>query len=693
MPDLSVTFEFLEDDTLAIRDPIEGRELTFSVEGAGSLSQVESDPFLFPVDQAVSLDTDAITLERMDHVKVWAADGTKNYGVLPNESRSFGPGAYQIEISAPIKLYLLLEGPFTVETAPHRFDVAFDTSRSVVLGARSYHERPAATITVGSDTRDAMTALSYLSSSLKATTPDATFPTLRGHPPLIETGEELDVPDGLDPIQSGIVLEVPASRRLLYPLAPLAFYLGAEIREGPNPKLLTDDGFEYDLGGGTWLDDVAARVLRQVFTLDAVVRSTGLFDVDLHEREAVASLLDVDLETLYGLPMRERLEAYLAIPPEQVAGIGPRWSMTAYVPPTENGIEYIPHVVDELGFVRNPRGTKMDESAELAGFDVPVERSRRYVSSDAGTRKLLRPDTVDDSVEHVWFDDHVPVGATKGTLAAFRNTLDRTTYHDPIEIALVSGEERFAPHTERLEDAYRLRSGFDYEFEVTTATDPAAIRPTLESPYDVLHFVGETTPGGLQTESGSLRFESLQTVGADVFILDADHSFEEALWLANNGALGGVGTVGRVRSETGTSAGPTVAKLLSLGFPLRAAIDVARRHADLGEQYIVVGNGSLDIAQPDSPMPALVSVSIDGQDTVVTGQAFPNHVFGLGSTARVMLEGAYHFIGPGRLEQRLSPTQSDLNDFVHKSEIPIVVDGQLYWETESVLEAIESLRD
>ncbi|MFB6134351.1 MAG: hypothetical protein ABEJ55_05130, partial [Halanaeroarchaeum sp.] len=598
MTELSVTFEQVSDDTLVIRDPIEGRQLTFSVDGAGSVSSREEDPFLFPVDRAISLQTGLLTLHRMDLVRVWAADGTASHRILPNESRTFGPGEYQIEISGPIKLYVAVEGPLSLEMEPHRFEVALDAPQSVVLGARSYHERPAATITVGGDPSDAMTALSHLSSSLKATTPDASFPTLRGHPPLIETGEQLHVPEGVDPIQSGITIEVPARRRLLYPLAPLAFYLGAEIREGPTPRLLTDEGFEYRLDDGTWLDDVAARVLRHVFTLDAVVRSTGLFDVDLHEREVVASRVDVDLETLYELPMRKRLETYLAIPPQAVSDIGPRWSMTAYVPPTEAGIEYVPHVVDELGFIRNPRGTKMDESAEIGGLDVPVERSRRYVSSDAGTRKLLRPDTVDDSVEHVWFDDHVPVGATKGTLPAVRNTLDRTTNHDPIEIALVSGEERFADLTHRLEEAYRLRSGFEYDFEVATADDPETVRSIVESPLDVLHFVGETTPGGLETGTGSLRFESLQSVGADVFIIDADHSFEEALWLANNGALGGIGTVGRVRPETSTSAGPTVAKLLSLGFPLRAAIEVARRHAALGEQYVIVGNGSLDVAQP-----------------------------------------------------------------------------------------------
>jgi len=79
-----------------------------------------------------------------------------------------------------------------------------------------------------------MEAVSALPSALKTTSPERTWPTLRGHPPLLELGDRLEIPDAIDPPDGEISLTVPREYASVYQAAPLAFFLGATIRPGPS---------------------------------------------------------------------------------------------------------------------------------------------------------------------------------------------------------------------------------------------------------------------------------------------------------------------------------------------------------------------------------------------------------------------------------------------------------------------------
>ncbi|MFB6081994.1 MAG: hypothetical protein ABEJ67_04150 [Halanaeroarchaeum sp.] len=683
-----IRFEPLDDPPgVAILDEVERRRLTVYTDRA-SIETADADGFHFPVDAAATVTSTRVHLDRMDHVKIWSATGMKLETLGRPSRRSYSEGRYQIEISAPIKLYYQVTGPFTIEVRPTSVEVSFDTSQRVVIGARSYHVRPAETITIGDDPKDVIAAISTFASSLKTTTPNVSFPTLRGHPPLIELGSELQIPDGLVTPPTGVTIEVPPNRRHVYPIASLAFYLGATVEPDDAPRIVTTGGFEYEFTDGRWIENEVAAVLRQVLLFDAVVRAEGYYGTDVVERELVESLLEPDLSTLYGMPVHERVAEYLSVSTTETEGRGPRWPMTAYVPPTRAGARVLPHVVNELAIVRTPRGTRIDDRDARSTLDVPDERFREYLTSDDRQRLLVQPDSFDDSVEHVWFSDHVPVGATKGTIEAFESALDWSDPADDVSIAVVATDETILGNEGIFEDVYRQRDDLPFSLDTYVEASPDDVRTVLTSGYDFLHFIGETVSGGLVAGANTVLFDDIDGIELGVFLLDADHSFEESLWLARNGALGGIGTVGRVDPAEAVEVGQLIGILLTMGFPLRGALDILREDRSVGQQYVVVGNGSADIAQSDSSLPVLVDISTENEGYDVLFEAYPSGGFRVGSTVSPFAPDAASFIGPGVCKDQLHLTGAEILDAIEVSWSPVRIDGELYWKRSAIKDAL-----
>jgi hypothetical protein len=172
-------------------------------------------------------------------------------------------------------------------------------------------------------------AVSTFGSALKTTSPERSYPTLRGHPPLVELGDHLRVPDGLEPPDTGITIEVPATRQAACVAAPLAYYLGATVEPGDRPRIVAD-GTEHRLDRHD-LETGVERSLKRAFLLDCVARTEGWYRTPLAARDAVEPHLDRDLADLYDAPLAERLAAALALPFDAVADALPAWPLAAYV--------------------------------------------------------------------------------------------------------------------------------------------------------------------------------------------------------------------------------------------------------------------------------------------------------------------------------------------------------------------------
>ncbi|MFC7166297.1 hypothetical protein [Halospeciosus flavus] len=285
---------------LTVFDAVERHQCTLWADGDVVPTVADSDRFLFPVDAAVSVETSKLTLPNGPAVFVRTADGETVSEATPPAEVSVDTGTYSIELAAAVKLYVRASGPLTVSTSVSEISVELEDAGEILVGARSRHENPAGTITTTTDPVDMMEAVSHLGSALKTTSPERSYPTLRGHPPLVELGDEVSIPDSVTKPDNGIRLELPAEYRSIYVGAPLAYYLGATMEPAPAPKLVVGDGeFEHRLDTHRGFEAEVERVLKQVFVLDCVTRTEGLYQVDLHEREALESLVDLDFDTLY----------------------------------------------------------------------------------------------------------------------------------------------------------------------------------------------------------------------------------------------------------------------------------------------------------------------------------------------------------------------------------------------------------
>ena len=635
--------------------------------------------FTFPVDAAVSVTTEFLELSQVVAAYVRDADGTMQLEVTSQTSRSLPSNSYSIELCAPMKLYLDVEGPLSVEADRERVRFEFESDTEVRVGARSHHERPAATVTTTSDPEDVMAAISTFGSALKTTSPERSFPTLRGHPPLVEVGEELRIPDELDVPETGVRLELPPEHRFIYVAAPLAFYLGAEIVPGTTPRLVTDHGFTYDLSEPLGYEKTVERVLKQTFFFDCVVRTEGYYEVDLHERVAVEPHVDLDFAALYDATLAERLEAYLSVPYEVIEEHVPAWKLTTHVTPTAENAETLPFVVDDLAVVRTPnvREAVPETQSVAAGEVVRDGDFTRSAADSPDALSVVEPEQA-DSVEQAWIGDHAPVNASKATKTAFRNRLSRDVSEGMADITVVCNDTEMDEERDLAAEVYGSRKSLPFDVTVHHDLKTDELRDVLETETAFLHYIGHIGEDGFRCVDGNLDATTLESVGVEAFMLNACMSYEQGLALVETGAVGGVVTLSDVINSGAVRVGKTMVRLLNRGFPLHAALSIARSRSIVGDQYTVVGDGNVDIVQTESGVAVLLEVDTDGDGFEVSFRSYTSSEGGIGGFFIPQVgDNSYHLTsgthGP------FSLTRGELMMTLGLENLPVKIDGQFAW--------------
>ena len=664
-------------------DHVERHRVELWTDDGAAPEPTDRGAFRFPVDAAVALRTESVLVPTVVQTYVRDADGEMLAEVDQGSAASLGPGVYDVELCAPMKLYLRAEGPVEVSAGPVGVRVAFDGERRVAVGARSHHERPAATVTTTGDPRDVMRALSTFGSALKTLSPERSYPTLRGHPPLVELGDEVDVPPGLEPPATGIEVSVPPTLGDVYAAAPLAYYLGAELVPG-EPRLRAD-GVDHPLDRPN-VERGVREALEHAFTLDCLVRTEGYYTVDLHERRVVEDRLDVDLARLYDLPPADRLAAYLDVPHAAVADVVPDWGTTTHVAPTPDHVEVLPFLAADLATVRTPATRSTAPPAAQAAATDAFFRSAGGES--AGADGYVRPESV-DALEQVWVGEGTPIGATKAVPEAYRNRLERSPVEGDIDITVVCNDRAMAAESAVVDETYG--AGVDLPFDVTVREDltRAELRHALTRDGDFLHYVGHIDDRGFACADGHLDAATVDHVGVDAFLLNACRSFTQGAELVRAGAVAGIVTLDDVVNDDAVRVGRLLARLLNYGFPLTGALDVARDARSVGDRYTVVGDGQVTLARTSGSAPNAPVVARVDEDTYEL--AF--HVY---PTARVTTGSLVRPYGVDCDEQYLfsshldtfEVTREQLVDCLSYEPLPVRTDEGLRWSDELDVSAL-----
>ncbi len=690
-------FELLDRRSgLGIFDPIENVRFELYTDGSIALEPASTANFHFPVDVATGFDATAIEIPNHLSVVVRTQDGEITADATSLNDLSIPDGNHLLELqSTPMKLYVAVEGSLGLTYNETSVTIQFDGCRRIRVGARSFHERPAGTITVTEDVEDAMAALSHLGSALKTTTCERSFPTLRGHPPLVELGEEFAVPSTLKPPDTGVELVLPPEREYVYPAATLAYYLGAEVVTGSAPRLVADE-FEHSLDGAGGYEATINRVLQQVFFLDCLTRTEGYYQVELHERTQVEPLVDLDFGDLYERPLVEQLPEYLSVPFDVLEPHILDWHLTTDVVPTADNLPALPYFANELSLLRTPRNP--DEYTVRPTPKVFDDFTRNAVPAGEFTRstgdgwdwsddELFQVESA-DTIEHAWVGNGYPIGANKVTLESLRKRLDRTAPDDSaLKIHVVCNDPGMADENV-VSEFYGLRDFVTFDVSIHEETTTAELATLFESTADFIHYIGHVDDAGFRCANGYLDANSLREVNIDAFLLNACRSYEQGTTLVDKGSKGGVVTLAEVINSSATKIGRTLARLLNSGFSLRSALSIAKEEVVGGIEYVTVGDGSVSLCQSDSGAPTMYGVHRYDGGFVLEHYTYPASHYGLGSMGTSTIEeNSTRYLISG-LMTKCYLSEKEFDEALSLELLPVKIGGELCWSDELSVESL-----
>ena len=348
-----VEFE-ADGETLRICDALEGEELLLRADREVDSQPALPDLFPFPVDRAISFETESLSIPVYSAVSV-RDDGGEFMAQL-DETMELPHGSYCFDISGVTKALVRITDAEVTATGmadSGPVELTFDRPQTVTVGARSLHTRPEATITVPDDPAALAEAVSVFGSSIKEFSPERSWPTLRGYPPRIERGDELDIPSPLVAPDTGVEIVVKPIYADIYRLSTLAYYLGARMVVGDGPAIRLDTGYVETLPtDGVALEKRIEELLRTWFFLDTLACTEGYVPSDRYEYEQVGPELPFYPPNLAGLSMSERLMEYLEVDSQTVAPYTPDWPTEAVLRPTPDSMDLLSHLAHVLAPVR-----------------------------------------------------------------------------------------------------------------------------------------------------------------------------------------------------------------------------------------------------------------------------------------------------------------------------------------------------
>ncbi|MCU4751615.1 hypothetical protein OB919_06420 [Halobacteria archaeon AArc-curdl1] len=702
------TFEPVENG-LEIIDRIERHRCQLTTHEPVAPTAVASDTIPYPVDAAVSVTTDTITLPTNTLPCIRDDTGSMIEGIGPAGKTFLEADHYTIDLTNPFKIYIDVESSIQLYFDPEHTHIGFDESTTAVIGARSYHTRPAGTITTTEDPTDLMQAVTMFGSALKTTTAERSYPTLRGHPPTLELGERLSIPKTLESPDTGVRIAVPPDLASVFVVTPLAAYLGATLVEGEKPVITTETGFSFPLEESDDFEKTVERVLKHVFFLDCIVRTEGTTPVSLHARSVTESELSWDPATVYEQSPAERLQTYLETPYEVLEPEIPLWRLEAELKPTATSIEFLPFIANSLAIVTTENDQTNGSTAQYqhAINTFTRDSSVRGVRSsqdgaDGGETETTvtgesnsegeTPESEDTASEDMgtlpptitqfWRRQDGPDIRSTTPVSAFYNSIGREPRSDPIEIEVVCNDPEMRDELDAVNGIYGDRESLPFSVTEHYNLTRNELEEVLTHESDLFHYIGHIDESGFQCSDGIFDVSTIDSVGAKAFLLNACQSRDQGLYLVECGSIGGVVTLGDVINSGAISVGTELARLLNRGYPLYAALEIARERSLIGQQYQLVGDGLITIAQSETGIPNLAKIERSNGHFEIELELYTHRSSGKGSLYMPYLDmtGSY-FISPGTIGP-FTATTTQLEAFLELEEIPILYDGGLTWGNE-----------
>jgi hypothetical protein len=613
---------------------------------------------------------------------------------------------YLLNVSLNIKTYIRFSGSAVVLKNEDytELHLSFPEPTLVTFGFRSHHEAPVDTMTVPPTPEGIATAVTYASSSHKTTGADRSYPTLRGHPPELELGGQIEIPDPVreERFDTGIEMVVPDDFRYVFVAAPLAYYLQAEmtVEDRRSPVLRASDaGVEYPFTPLPGFQHEVVDLLRRVFFLDCLVRNAGPYSWDLAEMPLLDAV-DIDAGPTYEATPAEQLATYLDAPYERIDDELPEWHLAMHVDPVPDNATSLPYFLDNLGLVYLPESIDLEKDELLnksiddfyrAGGLPPRSPKLSTQKPAVGTTRTgpgevksvdRRDPILHEGRVNGWLADGVPIDVFKVVPEAYEN---RFQYLDPeggdIDVTVILNDEEMVDEHETVAQIYEGRAEqLPIEVTVHEHLSKDELAEVLESSHDFVHYIGHCEEDGLRCRNGNLPVSDIEESNVQTFFLNACGSYYEGRDLVKKGSVAGAITFTKVLNKQAAKVGVAFARLLINGFSIDLALRFARRRIMMGKDYAVVGDGTHVLTQVDNRLPMLLTVEKrEDERYEMTHTLMSAGLNGGVGQIYHPKDSQYHLQG---IEGVLQLDRTELQAFLERAKAPVIYDGELYWSEE-----------
>lgn len=602
------------------------------------------------------------------------APGTEHVHLADGESATVGPQTGAV-LRTPVLCHVRPETTGIVHRTADAVRLELDETARVDLGFETTEEAPGA-IRVERSLEGVTRGLTAMGAATPHTSPDRSFPNVRGTPPRLSFGSPRGVASRLDERpDTDTEVVVPEANGLahLLPTAGLVHYLGAEVTVDADA-----DGTTLRAGSETVrigdtpaeTDETASWVLRLVFSLDCLARTAGPYGTALEERRLLDEL-GLDAAALYDAPLAERVRRYLDH--EDQASLRdelPEWHLGLHVEPTLDRVPALSHYLDRLADVYSPAAANVATVADRVQWAAEQSRSTERVAGENDL--MLAP--ADRARTVGWYGPRRALGAFNVLGDGPR---PRPLAEGDLSVTVVQVGTDLGVN-ESVSEFYRER---DLPMDVTVLLDPTVeqLAATFERPTDLLHFVGHHDPGGLRCTDGLFTPEMLSECGVEAFFLNACGSIETGEKLVRRGAAAGAVTTRSVFDESATQVGCDWARLIALGWSVERALDLARR-VDQPDGYVSVGDGTHRVAQSDIGIPPEITLHTDPEGTNTVELCYGGPI-GVGNWVRDQVSSQTMLT---TTEKKYEVDELDEKWISDTLDNPVDVGDELVWEADQL---------
>lgn len=586
---------------------------------------------------------------RAEAIRLPAGDATLvDDGRRPLGAGELPAGVHRVLVDSTLETAVSFEGPATVDPGEGPW-IRFPDTRAVAVGF-SEPPAPRPVVVVPATPSGLASAVTAAGRTHGTEGPERSHPGFRPPTPRVRFGEP-SVPDELDGTPDGPTVTVPGSVPAVLVAAPLAYYLGADLRVASGAPRITGDGVDLEFEPLPGLAGGVADALRRLVHLDSRLRSiTG-----------EGGPLTEGVDHLESAPPAERLAAAMDSPPAAL----PEWPLSTYVDDdVANGLS-LPYLLDRLSLVHPADASDLDPKALL-------ERSLdEFFRGETPNVEAVDP-SLAASRHHAWLGDGTPIDAF---------TLLRTESAGPgvdggLRIDVVCNEPVMASER-RVAEVYRRRvAGRDVDVHVHERLSTAELASVFEGPTDLVHFIGHCEVDGMVCRDGTLAAADLDDCGARSFFLNACGSYYEGYDLVRRGATVGAVTLTAVLDEQAVTVGTSFAELLASGYAFDRALSLARGEIIVGRDYVVVGDGTHRLREPVGT-PGTFSVTQAGDEFTVSHETTAPDAAGRRYACPV--DGRERLCGEAA---ETTMERGSLVELLASVAAPVRYDGSIEWSDE-----------